>query len=59
MCIDDDEFQLRKNPFKIPSDIDIFLLRDKERERAKAVCIITKAMYGKAKSFAFERGWQP
>nr|XP_032640207.1 cilia- and flagella-associated protein 100 isoform X2 [Chelonoidis abingdonii] len=32
---DDDEFQLRKNPFKIPSDIDIFLLRDKERERAK------------------------
>ncbi|XP_034632956.1 cilia- and flagella-associated protein 100 [Trachemys scripta elegans] len=33
---DDDEFQLRKNPFKIPSDIDIFLLRDKERERAKA-----------------------
>ncbi|XP_024076311.1 cilia- and flagella-associated protein 100 [Terrapene carolina triunguis] len=33
---DDDEFQLRKNPFKIPSDTDIFLLRDKERERAKA-----------------------
>ncbi|XP_074861364.1 cilia- and flagella-associated protein 100 [Carettochelys insculpta] len=33
---DDDEFQMRKNPFKIPSDIDVFLLRDKERERAKA-----------------------
>uniref|UniRef100_A0ABM5FJR2 Cilia- and flagella-associated protein 100 n=1 Tax=Pogona vitticeps TaxID=103695 RepID=A0ABM5FJR2_9SAUR len=24
-----------KNPFKIPSDIDIFLLRDKQREKAK------------------------
>ncbi|KAF7249733.1 hypothetical protein EYD10_04520 [Varanus komodoensis] len=27
---------LEKNPFKIPSDIDIFLLRDKQREKAKA-----------------------
>ncbi|XP_061474399.1 cilia- and flagella-associated protein 100 [Rhineura floridana] len=29
------ELQLDKNPFKIPSDIDIFLLRDKQREKAK------------------------
>ncbi|KAH0630180.1 hypothetical protein JD844_012892 [Phrynosoma platyrhinos] len=27
---------LDKNPFKIPSDIDIFLLRDQQREKAKA-----------------------
>ncbi|XP_074813730.1 cilia- and flagella-associated protein 100 isoform X3 [Natator depressus] len=33
---DNEAFQMRKNPFKIPSDMDIFLLRDKERERAKA-----------------------
>ncbi|CAM5125851.1 unnamed protein product [Eretmochelys imbricata] len=32
---DNEAFLMRKNPFKIPSDMDIFLLRDKERERAK------------------------
>nr|XP_034962386.1 cilia- and flagella-associated protein 100 [Zootoca vivipara] len=30
------DFQLDKNPFKIPSDIDIFLLRDRQKEKAKA-----------------------
>ncbi|XP_019392359.1 PREDICTED: cilia- and flagella-associated protein 100 [Crocodylus porosus] len=35
VCTDEDESQMMKNPFKIPSDTDIFLLRDKEREKAK------------------------
>ncbi|XP_053233999.1 cilia- and flagella-associated protein 100 isoform X1 [Podarcis raffonei] len=30
------DFQLDKNPFKIPSDIDIFLLRDRQKEKARA-----------------------
>ena len=34
------------NPFKMPPDNDIFLLRDKERQRKKQVCLhITKYPY--------------
>ncbi|XP_062977458.1 cilia- and flagella-associated protein 100 [Elgaria multicarinata webbii] len=31
----DTDVLMERNPFKIPSDIDIFLLRDKQREKAK------------------------
>uniref|UniRef100_W5N8F0 Cilia and flagella associated protein 100 n=1 Tax=Lepisosteus oculatus TaxID=7918 RepID=W5N8F0_LEPOC len=35
--IPEDDNQVNKNPFKLPADNDIFLLRDKERERMKLV----------------------
>ena len=34
-----DEFEAKGNPFKMPPDNDIFLLRDKERQRKKQVWI--------------------
>ncbi|XP_069045543.1 cilia- and flagella-associated protein 100 isoform X2 [Lepisosteus oculatus] len=37
LSIPEDDNQVNKNPFKLPADNDIFLLRDKERERMKLV----------------------
>ncbi|MBN3325842.1 CP100 protein, partial [Atractosteus spatula] len=37
VTVPEDDNQVNKNPFKLPADNDIFLLRDKERERMKLV----------------------
>jgi len=37
VVVEEDEFLPDSNPFKVPHDQDVFMLRDKERQRKKEV----------------------